>query len=72
MFTNHKCSPNLELFNLDEGSCSLLIAVADIYAHISITSSACNTGILIVSVLPSVCLSFNTLQAVSFSYCKKS
>lgn len=40
MFTKHKCSPNLELFNLDKGSCSVFTGVADIYAHVSITSSA--------------------------------
>lgn len=40
MFTKHKFSPNLELCNLDKGSCSLLIAVADIYPHITIASSA--------------------------------
>lgn len=33
MFKKHKCFPELELFNLDKGSCSLLTATAHTYAH---------------------------------------
>lgn len=65
MFKKHKCSLELELFNLDKGSCSLLIAVADIYAHMH-HFQCHDAGILTVSVLPSLCACFNMLQAVRF------
>lgn len=65
MFKKHKCSPELELFNLDKGSCSLLIAVADIYTHMH-HFQCHDTGILTVSVLPSLCACLTMLQAVRF------
>lgn len=63
MFKKHKCFPELELFNLDKGSCSLFIAVADIYADMH-HFQCHDAGILTVSVLPSLCGCFNMLQAV--------
>lgn len=65
MFKKHKCSPELELFNLDKGSCSRLIAVADIYAHMHHFQGH-DASVLTVSVLPFLCACFNMLQAVRF------
>lgn len=65
MFKKHKCFPELELFNLDKGPCSLLIAVADIYADMH-HFQCHDAGILTVSVLPSLCACFNMLQALGF------
>lgn len=65
MFKKHKCSPELESFNLDKGSCSLPIAVADIYAHMH-HFQCHDAGFLTVSLLPSLCACLNMLQAVMF------
>lgn len=65
MFKKHKCFPELELFNLDKGPCSLLIAAADIYADMH-HFQCHDAGILTVSVLPSLCACFNMLQALGF------